>query len=149
MLAASRLGRLQPAPQRGKRPSFSLSAAWRQMVFYALIFFYTPRKSRDFVSEKLRGQTRLEGRIAKRFGSLWVRQDSHFSGKLNIPLKNSCVRHNPLWYVLSCLGTSQGTAQGAWSSSLPHQWPSDTLVGTVIGKPHWKQAQGSLDGIVL
>lgn len=109
-----------------------MSAAWRQMVFYALIFSYTPRKSRDFVSEKLHGQTRLEGCIVKRFGSFWIRQDSHFSGKPKIPLKKSRVRHNPLWFALSCLGTSQGAV---YREPDPPLSPiSDQQGNAVIGK---------------
>lgn len=75
--------------KRANTPSFSLSAAGRQMFFYALIFLYTPRKSRDFVSERLRGQTLLKEHIAKRFGSLWIRQASHFSGKLSNSFKRA------------------------------------------------------------
>lgn len=116
------------------------------MAFYALIFLYTPRKSRDFVSEKLHDQTRLGGRIAKRFGSLWIRQDSHFSGKLNIPLKKSCVRHNPLWYALSCLGTSQGAV---YREPDPPLSPSDQQDGVGIGKTCWNQAQTSLMGLLF
>lgn len=145
--AASRLGGLQPAPQRGKRPSFSLSAAWRQMVFHALIFSYTLRKSRDFVSEKLHGQTPLEGRVSKLFGSLRIRQDSHFSGKLNISLKKSCVRHNPLWCTLSCLGTSQGTVYRG--PDRPLSLISDHQGKVGIGKTHWNQAQRSLMGLIF
>lgn len=75
--------------KRANTPSFSLSAAGIQMFFYALIFLYTPRKSRDFVSERLHGQTHLKERIAKRFGSLWIRQASHFSGKLSNSFKRA------------------------------------------------------------
>lgn len=45
------IGRVAACSTEKKRPSFSLSATRRQMAFYALIFLYTPRKSRDFVSE--------------------------------------------------------------------------------------------------
>lgn len=45
------IGRVAACSTEKKRPSFSLSSTRRQMAFYALIFLYTPRKSRDFVSE--------------------------------------------------------------------------------------------------
>lgn len=124
MLAASRLGGLKPAPQRRKRPSFSLSAARRQMVFYALIFLYTPRKSRDFVSEKLHGQTHLKERIAKRFGSLWIRQASHFSGKLNNSLKELCQIQSSLIHSVPCWHLTRDCIQRAPGSPLSHQWQS-------------------------
>lgn len=124
MLAASRLGGLKPAPQRRKRPSFSLSAARRQMVFYALIFLYTPRKSRDFVSEKLHGQTHLKERIAKRFGSLWIRQASHFSGKLNNSLKELCQTQSSLIHSVPCWRLTRDCIQRAPGSPLSHQWQS-------------------------
>jgi len=129
MLSASRLGGLQPAPQRRKRPSFSLSAARRQMVFYALIFLYTPRKSRDFVSEKLHGQTHLKERIAKRFGSLWIRQASHFSGKLNNSFKELCQIQSSLIHC-PLLASRKGLyTESIGFSSLSHTHDSRGLLG--------------------
>lgn len=124
MLTASRLGGLQPAPQRRKRPSFSLSAARWQMVFYALIFLYTPRKSRDFVSEKLHGQTHLKECIAKQFRSLWIRQASHFSGKLNNSLKELCQIQSSLIHSIPCWHLTRDCIQRVPDSSLSHQWQS-------------------------
>lgn len=64
-----------------------------------------------------------------------------------MPLKKSCVRHNPLWYALSCLGTSQGAVHR--EPDPPLSPISDQQGNVVIGMTHWNQAQRSLMGLLL
>lgn len=125
--------------QRRKRPSFSLSAARRQMVFYALIFLYTPRKTRDFVSEKLHGQTHLKECIAKRFGSLWISQASHFSGKLNNSLKELCQMQSSLIHC-PLLASHKGLyTDRAWFSSVTPMTIRDNVI-TRKTQGQWAQS---------
>lgn len=121
------------------------------MVFYALIFLYTPRKSKDFNSEKIHGQIHLKNHIAKCFGSRWIRQASHFGGKLNNSLKDLrqiqslLVHSGPGWHL------TRDFIQRESDSPFPHTresgvvlltgmtqgYRAECLMGLIFGYKWW------------